>query len=82
MHRVRITGWRPGLRKISMTHALRTHAKLGLAAAKAVTDEVLGGAVVEVHLPSSEAAAALAAELEVLGAQAEIAPVEADRTAG
>lgn len=82
MDRVRITGWRAGLRKIGMTDALRRHAGLGLAAAKAVTDGVLEGRPADVDVPSAGAAVALVAELEALGALAEIAPVESRRGAG
>ena len=71
MERVRIKGWRPGLEKIAMTRALQSAADLGLAAAKACTDRVLAGVVVEVPVRDEEAARALTQELQRLGAVAE-----------
>ena len=68
--RVRITGWRPGLEKISMTQALREHLGLGMAEAKGCTDRVLDGKELVLHAPDRETAVALAAALEQLGANA------------
>jgi ribosomal protein L7/L12 len=72
MTTVTIKGWRVGLRKVSMTQALRTHCGLGLADAKSVTDRVLIGEVVEIQAPDSETAHQLVAELTELGADAAV----------
>lgn len=69
-YRVDIFGWRTGLKKISMTHALKDHAGLPLGAAKAITDRVLLGEVVTVDLPTRGAAQFLAKQLQELGADA------------
>jgi ribosomal protein L7/L12 len=74
MTQILITGWRPGLAKVSMTEALREHADLGLADAKAITDRVLDGQTATVKVASDEAAAALINRLEQLGATAQRAP--------
>lgn len=73
MAQVQITGWREGLRKVSMTRALQEHAGLGLGAAKSVTDAILDGEVVDVPCASEEIATALADRLAGLGAIVEVA---------
>jgi hypothetical protein len=65
---LRIYGWRTGLGKISMTHALLSHSALGLAEAKGVTDRVLSGESVDVALPTLGGASKLARVLDELGA--------------
>ncbi len=72
-----ITGWREGLRKISMTQSLQAHAGLGVAAAKVVTDRVLDGQTVAVTLLDAATAAALARELDALGATCHVESGEA-----
>jgi len=74
-HHVEITGWRQGLKKVSLTEALHNHAGLGLAAAKDVTDRVLAGESVKVSVQSLEAAETLSTRLESLGA---LSRVQAD----
>lgn len=69
---VRITGWRPGLEKVSMTHSIRRASGLNLAESKSCTDRVLDGETVEINVRDSEAAPMLAAKLNALGAVAEI----------
>jgi ribosomal protein L7/L12 len=69
---LRITGWKPGLRKVSMTKVLRRSAGLDLAAAKRLTDRVLDGEVVELRFRDGDAARKCAVELEALGAIAEV----------
>jgi ribosomal protein L7/L12 len=69
---VRITGWRPGLEKVSMTHAIRRASGLDLAESKSCTDRVLEGETVEVKVRDAEAARILAAELQALGALAAV----------
>lgn len=73
MVQVRITGWRYGLKKVSMTTTIRDALDLGLADAKRCTDRVLDGEVVVLDVPSREAAIALAGALHELGADVEVA---------
>lgn len=70
MATVRVTGWRVGLRKVSVTQTIQRHAGLSLHAAKSVTDTILDGQVVELPDLDSDAASALVAELARLGADA------------
>lgn len=77
---VRITGWRPGLKAVSMTEAIRRSSALGLAAAKSCTDRVLDGHVVDVCTLDEQAGSELASTLLALGAVAELVggpPVQA-----
>lgn len=67
---VRITGWRPGLLKVSMTQAIRDHTTLGLGAAKAITDAVLRGELASVPVRDWATAVRLAEHLQGLGADA------------
>ena len=68
---VEITGWRPGLLKVSCTQTLRAVAGLGLAEAKAITDGVLRNEPQRVQVPDTEAHQ-LAFSLRELGATAEV----------
>ena len=43
MTQICISGWSPGLRKVSLTKLLQTHAGMSLGEAKAATDRVLVG---------------------------------------
>jgi hypothetical protein len=72
--RVEITGWREGLRKVSLTTLLHEHAGLSLVEAKACTGRVLDGRLVALSVPSQEAADNLAARLRELGAIAFASP--------
>jgi hypothetical protein len=72
MGRVRITGWRAGLKKVSMTKAIRLHGGLNLALAKNCTDSVLDGKTVVVDVPTLNDAHVLVDELIALGAVAEV----------
>lgn len=69
---VRITGWRKGLQKISMTKAIQRSAALGLADAKSCTDRVLNGETVDVSVSDARVARELAQELQALGADADV----------
>ena len=73
MIQVRITGWRYGLQKVSMTTTIREALGLGLAEAKQVTDRVLDGKTAVLIAPDRETAVALADALWALGADAEVA---------
>lgn len=72
MTELRITGWRTGLKKISMTDLLHTKAGLTIAAAKDATDRVLEGQLVNVSCDSPDEAASLASALIELGADIQI----------
>jgi hypothetical protein len=74
MHRVVITGWREGLRKISLTHLIQARTGRRMAEAKRRTDDVLEGHPVVLEVPSEEAALSLVEELRQLGALAEVVP--------
>jgi hypothetical protein len=63
-------GFKPGLLKISITKAVRTATGMGLAEAKARTDEVLGGRSVTLSFPSAGRADNFCAEVQGLGALA------------
>ena len=69
---VRITGWRPGQKKVSMTEAIRRSSTLGLSAAKSCTDRVLDGHAVEVCTLDEQAGSELVSTLQALGAVAEL----------
>ena len=56
MTRIRISGYRKGLRKIEMTKAIREHAGLRLDEAKSCTDSVLNGEIVGVQANEQDAA--------------------------
>ena len=68
---VTISGWRVGLRKVSMNRLLREDAKLGVREAKDLVDDVLDGKVRRVPMPDWSSAQELAAKLEELGAEAQ-----------
>jgi hypothetical protein len=77
---VRIVGWRPGLRKVSHTQALQEYGHLSLSQAKAATDAVLEGSQFAVSVSSLQAALALVARLEELGAIARVESGTSDGT--
>lgn len=68
MATVRITGWRFGLRKVSMAQALQLQAQLSLSDAKGVTDAVLEGRTIELPNLNPKSALDLADELNRLEA--------------
>src|SRR5438309_543267 len=70
---VRITGWRPGLQKISLTHLLAEAGNLRLPEAKRLVDRLLASESVEVTVPRPRAGD-LVAELVELGAEASLRP--------
>lgn len=74
--RVRITGWRPGMQRVSMTRAIREHAGLGLGDAKSRTDHMLDGEEVTLELGDLKAAETLAGMLRDLGAEAVAEPTD------
>lgn len=68
MPSVQIVGWREGFRQSAMTRTLRRHLGLGLAAARAIADQVLDGAAVTLEVPDESVARVLVQELTALGA--------------
>ncbi len=72
MSEVVITGWRPGLLKVSMTTTIREHTELGLAESKRMTDRVLDGEAVVLSALSADVAEVLVAKFMRLGAIAEV----------
>ena len=71
---VRITGWRKGLKKVSMTKAIQRYAALDLGDAKSCTDRVLEGETIDVSVSDVQVARELAQELKALGATADVWP--------
>jgi ribosomal protein L7/L12 len=72
MLRVTVIGWQPGLRKISMTKLYRRELKITLGPAKAMTDAVLNGEIVEFEVETEQQAERVAEELRNLGALVEV----------
>jgi ribosomal protein L7/L12 len=66
-----ITGWREGLRKISVSRLLREHCGLGLRDSKTCVDRVLGGKSVRVTVADRETSETLIGRLAEAGAVAE-----------
>jgi hypothetical protein len=66
--RVKIVGWREGLRKVEMTKTIRRHTDLDLSDAKAITDAVLNGRAVTVEVADEATSLLLREELSNLGA--------------
>ncbi|HLH24310.1 MAG TPA: ribosomal protein L7/L12 [Chloroflexota bacterium] len=74
MPQVVLTGWTPGLKKVSSTKLLRQKAGLGLKDAKDCTDRLLAGETVRVAVSSLATAEDLAREATALGADAHAEP--------
>ena len=72
MTKVRRTGWREGMRKISLTKFLQAELGLSLAASKQVVDDVLEGRLVLLDIPLEKDANALAHAIRELGASCTI----------
>ncbi len=75
---VEISGWRKGFKKISCTHPLRERLGIGLAAAKAYTDQVLDGERVTIVVEPLGAAIQLAEDLSAISADARVPDHPAD----
>lgn len=73
MTTVRLTGWQPGIRKISLTKLLQAKANLSLSAAKGMVDRVLEGHTALIELPSHVDVDAFISEIRALGALCEVA---------
>ena len=71
---VRVTGWRRGLQKISMTKVYRRELGITLKPAKEMTDALLAGEVQEFEVMPDSRAVAIAEELRQLGGVVEVVP--------
>jgi hypothetical protein len=69
--RVRLTGWLPGLKKVSLAKLIRELAGLPLDQAHDAVNRLLGGDVVDLSFASSDVAGRFAEEARELGAVAE-----------
>ena len=72
MVEVMLTGWRPGLKKISLTQALESYASLSLSEAKRMTDQLLSGQLVSLTVLDEKTAERFIASAVALGADASI----------
>ena len=72
MPKLKITGWRYGLQKITMTKTLQAKLSLGLREAKQCTDNVLDGKIVSFEIDDLAAAKELADALENIGVIVEV----------
>jgi hypothetical protein len=72
MQTVKISGWEPGLKKISLTKLLENSARKDLAEAKAIVDGLLEGRSFEISFEDNSAASAFVHEATLLGAKIEI----------
>jgi hypothetical protein len=69
MTTVKVTGWEPGLRKISLTKLLQQDAGKDLAGAKALVDGLLQGKTFEVTFEEEQLARQFAEKAKAIGAQ-------------
>jgi hypothetical protein len=72
MASVVLTGWKPGLNKVSLTKLIQSRAGASLGVAKGYTDRLLDGETVGLELRAVAEARAFAQEAEALGATAEV----------
>ena len=72
---IRIHGWRPGAKTVSLTMTIRHRTGLGLVEAKRMTDRILAGDAVVVTLAETVEPTAVLAELAELGFSAELIPL-------
>ena len=70
--KVIVTGWKPGLQKVSMTRLILDQSRLGLAESKACTDRLLDGGTVEITMLTRDAAESLASDLNSINAIAHV----------
>lgn len=68
MTTVTITGWREGLNKVELNHALRQHVGCGLGEAKRAVDQLLAGETLTYEFPDGESAAAFRRSARAVGA--------------
>lgn len=67
--KVIFTGWKEGIRKISLTHALHEHAGLSLTQSKLNVDAIINNITVDVWCPTREEAKNLLFKACELGAE-------------
>lgn len=72
MNTIIVTGWNPGLDKISLTKIIRKHTGLGLAEGKQCTDQILDKQPVSFEKLSKSTAEVFLTELRGIGAVGEI----------
>ena len=68
--RIRIDGWRPGTKKVSLTDIILRSTDLGLAEAKSATDRILDGETVTLRLDVGADPDATLAALDEAGVSA------------
>ena len=72
MTTVRLTGWQPGMQKISLTRLLESRLALSRSVAKGAVDDVLEGHEASLPVPDGVNADSLVTEIRELGAICEI----------
>ena len=72
MPKLKIVGWKTGLKKISMTQILRIEIFTNLVEAKMCTDAVLAGKKFEFNIEDEEKLKRTAKDLEEIGAIIEV----------
>jgi hypothetical protein len=72
MPSVRVSGWEPGLRKISLTKLLQMSADKDLQEAKAMVDALIEGKGFEIYFDNEGVAKTFADHVRGLGAQVTI----------
>ena len=68
---VRVVGWKPGMRKISLTKLVQANAGKDLGKAKAMVDALLEGQPFDVSFDNEEAARSFSDQASALGARPE-----------
>jgi hypothetical protein len=63
-----ISGWKPGLKTISLTIVVRANSNMGLAQAKRAVEELMDGKEIRLSGLSEERALAIRQEVEALNA--------------
>lgn len=72
MTKLRLTGWREGMQKISLTKFLQAELGLSLKTSKQVVDDLLDGREVSLDIPLDQDVSALARAIQGLGATCRI----------
>jgi hypothetical protein len=72
MTKITLKGWKPGLRKISLTRLLQEYAELSLIDARGIVDRLLEGEHVTIIISSRIAAEAFIQRAVEIGAMAEL----------
>lgn len=72
MTAIKLTGWHPGLRKISLTKLLQGELGISVATAKAAVDDLLDGREVLLQVPDQADTHRLVTEIRELGATCQL----------